>query len=72
MNEVQKAQLIDEYDEATLRLFMEKYKDAEDLFLWNEYQIALCAYDLPKIPTTLDVRCKELIREYLSHSYNLK
>lgn len=65
MNEVQKEQLIDEYDEATLKLFMEKYEEFEGTLLWNEYQTALRANELAPMPTELDVRCKDIIRIHL-------
>lgn len=66
MNEVQKEQLIDEYDEATLKLFMEKYEEYEGAFLWNEYQAARRNNELLELPVALDTRCKEIIRAYLA------
>lgn len=67
MNEVQKGQLIDENDEATLKLFMEKYEEFEGTLLWKEYQMALDNNEIAEMPTTLDIRCKELIRAYMSN-----
>ena len=67
MNEVQKGQLIDENDEATLKLFMEKYEEFEGTHLWKEYQMALDNNEIAEMPTTLDIRCKELIRAYMSN-----
>lgn len=67
MNEVQKEQLIDEYDEATLKLFMEKYEEFEGTLLWNEYQMALDNNETAEMPATLDIRCRELIQAYMSN-----
>ena len=67
MNEVQKGQLINEYDEATLKLFMEKYEEFEGTLLWKEYQMALDNNESTEMPATLDIRCKELIRAYMSN-----
>lgn len=64
MNEARKVQLIDEYDEATLKLFMEKYAESEGISLWSEYETALHNNELPNIPVTFDIRCKEIIRKY--------
>lgn len=68
MNKVQKGQLIDEYDEATLKLFMEKYEELEGSLIWNEYQKAQDNNETTEMPDTLDIRCKELIRIYMSNS----
>lgn len=68
MNEVQKGQLIDEYDETTLKLFMEKYEELEGSLIWNEYQKAQDNNETAEMPDTLDIRCKELIRIYMSNS----
>lgn len=68
MNEVQKGQLIDEYDETTLKLFMEKYEELEGSLIWNEYQKAQDNNETTEMPDTLDIRCKELIRIYMSNS----
>lgn len=68
MSEVQKEQLIDEYEEVTLKLFMEKYEEAEGALLWNEYQTALRNNELPEMPADLDIRCKNLIQEYIAHN----
>ena len=66
MNEDQKGQLIDDYDETTLKLFMEKYEEFEGTLLWNEYQMALDNNETAEMPATLDIRCKELIRAFMS------
>lgn len=69
MTEIQKEKLIDEYEEATLKLFMEKYEEVEGTLLWNEYQTALRNNELPKMPATLDIRCKKIIQEYIVCNY---
>lgn len=60
-----KKRLVEEYDEVTLRLFMEKYEEVEDILLWKEYQKALLNNELLEIPAMLDHRCKELICAHL-------
>lgn len=66
MNDIPKEQLLEEYDEVTMKLFMEKYEESEGALLWNEYQAALRNNELPELPATLDARCKEIIRTYLA------
>lgn len=66
MNELQKKQLIDEYDEAVVKLFMRKYEETEGSLIWNKYQTALLNNELAEMPTTLDIRCKKIILAYFS------
>lgn len=66
MNKYQKGLLIDEYDETTLKLFMEKYEEFEGTLLWKEYQMARDNNEVTEMPITLDIRCQELIQAFMS------
>lgn len=61
MMDLQRKRLIEEFDEATLKLLMDEYEVIEGMRLWSEYLVALESKKCPEIPDELDIQCKKLI-----------
>lgn len=65
MEDKHRKQLLEEYEEAALRLWMDEYTEMEGERLWKEYQEAEENGEVPEIPGELDKKCKQLIHSSL-------
>lgn len=65
MEDKHRQQLLEEYEEAALRLWMDEYAELEGERLWKEYQEAEGNGEVPEIPEELDKKCKQLIHSSL-------
>lgn len=61
MMDSRRKQLIEEFDEANIKLLMDEYESIEGVRLWHEYLNALENQQIPEISQALDRRCKQLI-----------
>ena len=61
MMDSRRKQLIQEFDEANIKLLMDEYEVIEGMRLWREYLNALENQQFPEMSQTLDLRCKQLI-----------
>lgn len=61
MIDSRRIQLIEEFEEASLKLLMDEYEVLEGHRLWSEYLAALEQKQMPEISQKLDIRCKKLI-----------
>lgn len=65
MEDKHRQQLLEEYEEAALKLWMDEYAELEGERLWEEYQEAEKNGEVPEIPEELDKKCKQLIHSSL-------
>lgn len=65
MEDKHRQQLLKEYEEAALKLWMDEYAELEGERLWKEYQEAEENGEVPEIPEELDKKCKQLIHSSL-------
>ena len=65
MEDKHRQQLLEEYEEAALKLWMDEYAELEGERLWKEYQEAEENGEVPEIPEELDKKCKRLIHSSL-------
>lgn len=61
MEDKHRQQLLEEYEEAALKLWMDEYAEVEGERLWEEYQEAEANGEVPEIPLMLDNKCKQII-----------
>lgn len=61
MEDKHRQKLLEEYEEATLKLWMDEYSELEGERLWQEFQEAEASGEIPEIPEELDKACKQLI-----------
>ena len=61
MEDKHRQQLVEEYEEVTLKLWMDEYAEREGERLWQEYQEANERGEVPEISEELDKKCKDLI-----------
>ena len=62
MNDKHREKLLEEYEEITMELLMDKYAEAEGEALWKEFQAAEEKGEVPDIPDDLDQKCRNTIR----------
>lgn len=62
MNDKHREKLLEEYEEITMELLMDKYAEAEGEALWKEFQAAEEMGEVPDIPDDLDQKCRNTIR----------
>lgn len=63
MNDERRLQLIEEYEDAAIKLLMDEYSAADGERLWQEYMDAEEKGIVPEIPNELDIKCRRLIQK---------
>ena len=58
-----KLELLDEYDDAAFALMMDEYAEEEGARLWEEFEEAMAAGQVPEVPKSLDEKCLEIIHQ---------
>lgn len=63
MNDEHRQRLVDEYEEAAMKLLMDEYAEAEGKRLWQEFVQAEENGNVSDISEELDNKCKQLIQD---------
>ncbi len=63
MNNEQRSQLLEAYDETALTLLMDDYAEEMGEQLWTDFEIAIQNDTAPVIPEALDKKCQKIIKE---------
>lgn len=61
MIDKRRERLIEEYEEAAIRLLMDEYAEIEGEALWQEFEKAVADGEVPDVPKDLDEKCRKLI-----------
>lgn len=62
MRNEHKQQLVEQYEDVAVSLFMDKYAEADGVRLLQEYEDLNRSGELPEIPAELDEKCRKLIK----------
>ena len=58
-----KEKILDEYEDATLKLLMDEYAEADGERLWREFQEAEEKGEVRDVPEELDKKCQKIIKD---------